>query len=260
MNGDSSSDWPRFIAHRGLAATWPENTIVGLKAAVDAGAKYIEFDVQMSADGVPVLSHDESLLRTTGVEGVVMDWHLEQLKALDAGETKRFGNKYQGTPMATLADAVAYIATTDVEAFFVDTKDASIERFGVEPFLNTIMQVLGKEQRRAVITCQNLELLHSARQRGMPTAWVAVKLDAEAKTHAEQLRPEYIFCPLEEVANAGPMLWRGEWKWAVYGVENMDDAEHVTARGADYIETKTIDTMLADPRAAKLSASVRSAG
>lgn len=253
MHCDAKQSWPRLIAHRGVPATHPENTIIGLRAAVEAGARYVEFDVQMSADGVPVLSHDESLERTTGMEGVVMDWHMEQLRAIHASESARFGDTYHGNPIATLADAVAYIATTSIELFFVDTKDASIERFGIETFLNAIMQELGAERRRAVITCQNLKLLHQARQHGMPVAWVAVKLDDVAKRNAEQLRPEYIFCPLEEVEHAGPQLWPGPWKWAVYGVENIEDATFVTKRGAHFIETKTIATMLADPRVHDLS-------
>ncbi|HEY9197768.1 MAG TPA: glycerophosphodiester phosphodiesterase family protein, partial [Gammaproteobacteria bacterium] len=49
---------PILIAHRGYAARHPENTLSALQAAVAAGARWLEFDVQLSADHEPVLLHD----------------------------------------------------------------------------------------------------------------------------------------------------------------------------------------------------------
>lgn len=58
----------RVLAHRGLATddqgeTTDENTIAAFRAAVDAGADYVESDIQVTADGVPVLFHDDDLAR-----------------------------------------------------------------------------------------------------------------------------------------------------------------------------------------------------
>ena len=39
-----------LIAHRGYPAHYPENTLIGLEAAIKAGAERIEFDIQLSAD------------------------------------------------------------------------------------------------------------------------------------------------------------------------------------------------------------------
>ena len=53
------------IGHRGAAARAPENTLAGLRKAKELGADWVEFDVMLSGDGVPLLIHDETLQRTT---------------------------------------------------------------------------------------------------------------------------------------------------------------------------------------------------
>lgn len=50
----------RLIAHQGYARRYPENSMLGIRAAIDAGARWIEVDVQMSDDGVLVLHHRHS--------------------------------------------------------------------------------------------------------------------------------------------------------------------------------------------------------
>src|SRR5688572_21349320 len=76
---------PLIIAHRGASAVAPENTLSAFKKAIDAGADGVEFDVRLSKDGVPVIIHDNNILRTTGVDQRVADLTAEQLSRLDAG-------------------------------------------------------------------------------------------------------------------------------------------------------------------------------
>ncbi len=58
---------PHLVAHRGQTEQYPENTLVGLEAALKSGACYVEFDVQSTADNKFVVIHDVELERTTGV-------------------------------------------------------------------------------------------------------------------------------------------------------------------------------------------------
>ncbi len=64
----------------------PENTLAGIRAALALAVDGIEFDVRCSADGVPVLIHDETLDRTTDGSGPVSELAYAQLRALDAGD------------------------------------------------------------------------------------------------------------------------------------------------------------------------------
>ncbi|MGF1546037.1 MAG: glycerophosphodiester phosphodiesterase family protein, partial [Thiotrichales bacterium] len=60
-----------LVAHRGYALRYPENTLPAIEAALAAGARYVEIDVQLSADQVPVLFHDRSLMRMCEVTGAL---------------------------------------------------------------------------------------------------------------------------------------------------------------------------------------------
>lgn len=62
---------PKVIGHRGAAAYAPENTLESLREAKRRGAPWVEIDVKLTADGVPILMHDPSLKRTTGVDRLV---------------------------------------------------------------------------------------------------------------------------------------------------------------------------------------------
>ena len=76
---------PLAIAHRGDSAHQPDSTLAAFRRAIDAGADWLEFDVQMSDDGHLVVIHDTTVDRTTNGSGRVADLTLAQLQALDAG-------------------------------------------------------------------------------------------------------------------------------------------------------------------------------
>ncbi len=84
--GNPVVEAPQVIAHRGGRAYQPENTMAAFAQAVEDGADWLEFDVQMSNDGVLVVIHDETVDRTTNGTGAVADLTLSELKALDAGD------------------------------------------------------------------------------------------------------------------------------------------------------------------------------
>jgi glycerophosphoryl diester phosphodiesterase len=90
-----------IFAHRGSSATGPENTLLAFQQAIRAGADGVELDVHLSADGVPVVIHDENVARTTNGSGSVHDLTVAQLQALDAG---------QGQYVPTLEEVVGLLA------------------------------------------------------------------------------------------------------------------------------------------------------
>jgi glycerophosphoryl diester phosphodiesterase len=72
---------PNVVGHRGAAAYAPENTLESFREARRRGASWIELDVKTTRDGVPIIMHDESLLRTTGVDRLVIDTDRAELPA-----------------------------------------------------------------------------------------------------------------------------------------------------------------------------------
>ena len=73
------------IAHRGASAYAPENTMLAFDLALDLGAEALEFDLRLTSDGVPVVHHDPTLLRTAGVAAAVGSLTLDALQTVDAG-------------------------------------------------------------------------------------------------------------------------------------------------------------------------------
>jgi glycerophosphoryl diester phosphodiesterase len=76
---------PRVFAHRGGAALGPENTIAAFDLGLAAGAEGLELDVRLSADGVVVVCHDDTLDRTTDASGRVAARTSSELTGVDAG-------------------------------------------------------------------------------------------------------------------------------------------------------------------------------
>lgn len=93
------------IGHRGAAAHAPENTLASLALAADLGARWVEVDVRLSADQVPMLLHDETLDRTSDGRGLLSAWPASALAKLDAGSW--FSPRFAGARVPTLAQTLA---------------------------------------------------------------------------------------------------------------------------------------------------------
>jgi glycerophosphoryl diester phosphodiesterase len=99
------------FAHRGGARLAPENTMPALDNGMKLGADGLEFDVQLSADGIPVVIHDQTLDRTTDQTGPVKSLTADQLARVDAGYRfeldGRFSFRGQGIGVPRLDDVLA---------------------------------------------------------------------------------------------------------------------------------------------------------
>jgi len=93
-----------LIAHRGFSTDAPENTLAAFDLALTHNYPDIEFDVQLSSDGVPVDIHDETLDRTTDGQGPVNESTLVEIKTLDAGSW--FHPSYTGRRIPTLREVL----------------------------------------------------------------------------------------------------------------------------------------------------------
>jgi glycerophosphoryl diester phosphodiesterase len=94
-----------LIAHRGASREAPENTLAAFELAWQQGADGIEADFRLTRDGRVVCLHDASTGRTAGVDLVVANASLEELRGLDVGSWK--GTGWQGQRIATLEEVLA---------------------------------------------------------------------------------------------------------------------------------------------------------
>jgi glycerophosphoryl diester phosphodiesterase len=103
---------PVIIAHRTSPRDAPENSLAGIRRSAELGADYVEIDVRLTRDGVPVMLHDALLLRTT-----LRPW---PVSLATAKGLRRARLRTSGEPVPTLAEAVA--ALPDGMGFAIDTK------------------------------------------------------------------------------------------------------------------------------------------
>ena len=101
-------------AHRGASAIAPENTIAAFRAAAEAGAKWVELDVALSADGTLVVIHDDSVDRTSSGKGSLGELTGTEIGALDAGAW--FDPRFAGERIPTLGETIAALGELGLSA------------------------------------------------------------------------------------------------------------------------------------------------
>lgn len=97
---------PAVISHRTHAGTHPENTLLGIQAALDDGVEAIEVDVRRTIDGGLILMHDATFTRTTGDRRVVAETPMAEATAL---QVLPRNPEQQPQPVPTLQDALRLI-------------------------------------------------------------------------------------------------------------------------------------------------------
>jgi hypothetical protein len=108
------------ISHRGEHLHHPENTMPAYRAAVQAGADFIETDVRTTSDGKLVIMHDGSVDRRTNGHGDVATMSFEEIRKLDAGI--KSGEQFAGTQVPTFDEVLEFargkIASTSMPSAF----------------------------------------------------------------------------------------------------------------------------------------------
>lgn len=116
-----------IYGHRGASAIEPENTLRAFRRALEMGVEGLEFDIQVTADRVPVILHDRELGRTTNGSGAVDRLTFTELRRLDAG---------QGECVPTLEEALDLVG--DRVHLDIEIKQGGIE--------HEVLDVLARHQ------------------------------------------------------------------------------------------------------------------
>ncbi len=221
-----------LYAHRGASAHAPENTIPSFKKALEMGARGIELDVQLSADGIPVVIHDFFLNKTTEASGMVRSLEWKEISKLDAGSW--FGNDFRGTGIPALEDVLALIPR-DV-CLNIEVKSISLFQ---EPTTRIVLDMLEQEGGRDIlISSFNHNCLKEVRERdpemkiGILTGSDMIDFTSYVKStglNPYSLHPEASYLTKEYVDKAHAE----GWKVMCYTVNSPDAAELVGRCGVD---------------------------
>lgn len=238
---------PVLIGHRGEPESWPENSLRGFQAVLEAGACYIETDVQITADGIAILSHDSSVLKLTGHDLPVTATDYKTLRALPAGYPQRFGDQYRELHIARLDELVDLLKKWPQVRVFIEVKEASIAAHGIPMVVSTILDIIRPVLQQCILISFDYDILVHAREHTqLPIGWVLSEWSADSKERATRLGPDYLFCDHECLPAATEPLWPGPWRWAVYTVNVASDVAPLLRRGIQLIETNIISRLLAD--------------
>jgi len=234
----------RLVAHRGYPKHYPENTLLGMAAAIDAGAHFIETDILFSADRQPVLYHDNIMTRISGEENAVHLLSLEELVTRPAYEPERFGEQFINQTITPLCDLVSLLEEHPDVTAFIEMKRSGLHIVGEEAAYDIVTRLLEPVAERCVLISFSDEFIAHARQQGYERLGMVLK-DWEARTGEliQRIRPEFIFCDTGKVPE-GASLYGMEATLVVYEVETPDQAIDWFERGADMLETFDIGGML----------------
>ena len=172
-----------IVGHRGDRAEAPENTMTSLELAMDE-LDFVETDVQLSRDGVPVLFHDTTLERVTGKRNSVGELDLAELRRLDVGSW--YGDEYAGERIPTLDDFFTALSSRDTARALVELKaDWTVEE------VRTVIDLVERHGLRSRVVLQSfsLETLFAAQRVSPSTPRIMLirELPAEPVALAERL-------------------------------------------------------------------------
>ena len=237
------ADRPGIVAHRGWATRYPENTLAAINGALAAGVRAVEFDVQLSRDGVPIVIHDATLQRTAGLPDTVMETDWSRLSAVRVGDDR-------SVPLSSLADVATALVDWPQARFFVELKSESISAFGTSEAVAAVLDAVAPILPRVILTSFDAQALRVGRGAGVPAiAWVFTRYDDESLALAAELAPEYLFCNHRKLPEGDSMLPAGPWTWVIYEVRSAEHALALAARGVDLIETMAAGELNAALRA-----------
>ncbi|XP_016107652.1 glycerophosphodiester phosphodiesterase 1 [Sinocyclocheilus grahami] len=114
----ASSSGASAVAHRGGGHDAPENTIAAIRAASENGATGVELDLEFTADGVPILMHDDTVDRTTNGSGPLSKLLFSELRKLDAAAKHRLSDRFRGEKVPTLQEAVEECIKRQLTIYF----------------------------------------------------------------------------------------------------------------------------------------------
>lgn len=240
-----------LIGHRGEPSSYPENSLSGFEAVLQAGAAYIETDVQLTADAVPILSHDPDVVKLTGQDYVVMQTNYAILSRLPAGYPARFGTRFADLRLARLGELTVLLKRWPRARALVEVKQESIETFGTARVMDALLEELREVfEQCIIISFEQDPLIHTRAVSSLPIGWVLPEWSDKTRAAAAQLQPEYLICSRKRLPAEPEPLWTGPWKWIVYTVYTVDDVLALRRRGVDLLETDVIRQLLRDTRLA----------
>lgn len=147
---------PQIIGHRGACGYAPENTIESVHTAADMGVEWVELDVKLTKDDVPIIFHDDTLDRTTNGHGAVADITWAELQDLEAGSW--FSDSFAGIRIPSLEDMLDTLVDLDLGLNLEIKPCPGREKETAEAALDVLSRVWDDHNRLLISSFQHVSL------------------------------------------------------------------------------------------------------
>lgn len=239
------SELPRILAHRGDAAHYPENTLPALAAAIRAGADAVGLDVQFCRDGTPVVLHDPTLDRVSGRPGSLLDLEFAELEDISAHEPERFGDRFRGTGIPSLTQAVEMLRGHPGTLVFVEIKRDTVPHHAIPQAVATVLDACKPLGERLVIMSFDAGIAQEARSLGQAkVGWVLPDWTTAALDQLETVQPDFAFADPDVVPPPPTPLWEGPWQWGIGEINDPTTIEELVKRGVEWIVTSDVERVV----------------
>lgn len=235
-------DKVKLISHRGIATEAPENTLPAYELAAKKGFKYVETDVRVTADGVWVLSHDDSLKRMTGFKGNIQQMTLTQVQ------------EHIITKGAN-ADGYYNLVTPTFEQFLKVCKDGKLnpvvelkttpEEYNNPPYKDILERLNKYGFDDAIIISFSYSALEKVREldKDIKMLYLVENLDEEVIAKADKLGNCGIDCSQKALNKNKELAYKiieSDMELGVWTVDKADKAYEIISMGANYLTTNAI--------------------
>jgi len=234
---------PVLIAHRGYMEKFPENSLSAIRAALDAGACMVEFDLQMDAEGQLILLHDANFKRTAGTSQSV--FKQQDYSRISVHEPNRLGDLFNPEPVPRLAQVMELLLRYPDSTAFVEVKEESIQHWGMEKVMDQVLSGIEQARHQCVLISDSLDaLLYANNKSDYKIGWVIHRYDDDLRELADKHTPDFLICNYKRINSD---LWQGDWQWMLYDISDPELAIAWANKGAELIETRDIGGMLQHP-------------
>ena len=231
-----------LVAHRGLQKDYPENTLLSIKKAIDAGVKFIEIDIQFSKDKLPIICHDDNLNRLGGIKNFqIKERNQSEIIKQPAHEPQRFGDRYIGEKISPLEAIIPLLVLHPEITIFIEIKEETIKKDDFKKVSSDLILMLDEVIDQVVLISFNSELIKIISE-SLEVSTGLILSSWDDITHKTKIifNCDYIFIDHELIParyNFSKSPIKPNCKIVCYEVDDINLGKDLLAAGIDLIET-----------------------
>jgi glycerophosphoryl diester phosphodiesterase len=201
----------KIYGHRGSKGSYPENSMLGFRKAIETGVAGMEIDIHMTKDREIVVLHDSTLTRTSTGSGYIKDLTLEEIRQFRIGPKFKYFKKYEKSwddeIIPTLAEALELFKQHDLEVN-IELKTCEIAYPGMEELMFEIVKESGYNPDKVIYSSFHIPTMLKLREVN-PLAKLAFLIEVDFHRiydYFDALGLESLH-PGKDLVLANPGLW-----------------------------------------------------